>query len=133
VGEETSGVLKRAHETADEITARSRAESEERLERARAEAEQIVGAARDSLTSIDRDTDRVWSERTKLLEDTKRLADEMLAVADGGLERFPPEEPAETQAIAEEPAEILDEEVVEEHDLAPDVPKTEPIEPPSPG
>jgi cell division initiation protein len=133
VGEETAGVLQRAHETAEEIVSRSRVEAEDRMERARIEAEQIVGAARDSLASIDRDTDRVWAERTKLLEDTKRLADEMLAVADGGLERFPPEEAAETQVIAEEPLQILDYEAVEEHDLAPDVPRTEPIEPPPPG
>jgi cell division initiation protein len=150
VGEETAGVLTRAHETAEEIVSRSRAEAEERLDRARAEAEQIVGAARESLTSIDRDTDRVWAERTKLLEDTKRLADEMLAVADGGLERFPAEEPHATQRIEEPPAtqgieeppatqriedqptQILEEEAVEEHDLAADVPQTEPIEPPSP-
>ena len=122
VGEETSEILKRAHETADEITSRSRVEAEERLERARVEAEEIVGTARRSLESLDKDTDRVWVERTKLLEDTKRLADDLLAVAEGGLERFPPEETAETR--------LMDGEAVAERDLAPDIPVTEPIEPP---
>ncbi len=38
VGEQISGVLKRAHETAEQITAQSRREAEERLEVARREA-----------------------------------------------------------------------------------------------
>jgi cell division initiation protein len=108
VGEETSGILKRAHETAHELAARSRAEAEERLETARAEAERIVGAARAGLRSLDEDTDRVWAERTKLLEDTKRLADEMLSVAERGLERFPPDEAAaETVVERDDPTQIM--------------------------
>src|SRR4051794_39020356 len=38
VGEEVSGILKRAHETAAQITAQSRSEAEDRLEAARQEA-----------------------------------------------------------------------------------------------
>src|SRR5438105_8686432 len=41
VGEEVSGILQRAHETAEQITAQSRSESEERLETARREASEI--------------------------------------------------------------------------------------------
>jgi DivIVA domain-containing protein len=120
VGEETSGILKRAHETAHELVSRSRAEAEDRLERARVEAESIVAEARAGLKSLDDDTDRVWAERTKLLEDTRRLADEMLAIAEGGIERFPPAEP-------EEPAP----EAVVERDVAVEPPPTQPIEPPT--
>lgn len=39
VGEETAGILQRAHSTADEITARSRAQAEGRIQRADREAE----------------------------------------------------------------------------------------------
>src|ERR671923_1129324 len=39
VGEETAGILQRAHETADEIAARSRAQAEGRLQRAEREAD----------------------------------------------------------------------------------------------
>ena len=39
VGEETAGILQRAHETADEIAARSRAQAEGRIQRAEREAE----------------------------------------------------------------------------------------------
>ena len=44
VGEQISGILQRAHETAEEITAQSRSEAEDRLEAARSEAAQIVAA-----------------------------------------------------------------------------------------
>ena len=39
VGEETAGILQRAHETAEEIAARSRAQAEGRIQRAEREAE----------------------------------------------------------------------------------------------
>src|ERR671931_2570422 len=41
VGEETAGILQRAHEAADEIAARSRAQAEGRLQRAEREAELV--------------------------------------------------------------------------------------------
>ena len=41
VGEETAGILQRAHETADEIAARSRAQAEGRIQRAEREADII--------------------------------------------------------------------------------------------
>ncbi|MCW3066851.1 MAG: DivIVA domain protein [Solirubrobacterales bacterium] len=121
VGEETSGILKRAHETAHELVTRSRAEAEDRLERARVEAEAIVVEARKGLKSIDDDTDRVWVERTRLLEDTRKLADAMLAVAESGIERFPPEEPPAPETVVE--LDLADEAI------AP--PPTEAIEPPT--
>src|SRR5919108_2412895 len=37
LGEETAGILQRAHETADDITARSRAQADARLQRAERE------------------------------------------------------------------------------------------------
>ena len=46
VGEEVSGILQRAHETAALITSQSRSEAEDRLEAARQEAAQIVGCRR---------------------------------------------------------------------------------------
>jgi DivIVA domain-containing protein len=41
VSEETSGLLQRAHETADEITTRSRAQADDRLQRAQNEADEV--------------------------------------------------------------------------------------------
>ncbi|HEY1568817.1 MAG TPA: hypothetical protein VGF68_17435, partial [Solirubrobacteraceae bacterium] len=42
VGEQISGILQRAHETAEQITAQSRSEAETRLEQARIEAVQVA-------------------------------------------------------------------------------------------
>src|SRR5437899_7907451 len=41
VGDEVSGILQRAHETAEQITSKSRSEAEDRLEVARQEAAEI--------------------------------------------------------------------------------------------
>ena len=45
VSEETSGLLQRAHETADEIASRSRAQADDRLQRAQTEADEVREAA----------------------------------------------------------------------------------------
>src|SRR3989440_4321904 len=45
VGEEISGILQRAHETAEEITAQSRREAEDRLEKSRIEAAEVGAEA----------------------------------------------------------------------------------------
>src|ERR671928_1638104 len=41
VTDETKGLLERAHETADEITRRSRSQADDRLQRAEAEAQEL--------------------------------------------------------------------------------------------
>src|SRR5947209_1732818 len=74
VGEEVSGVLQRAHETAAQITAQSRSEAEDRLQPARREAEEIVASAHQRLKGLDAETDRIWEERRRLVEDTRELA-----------------------------------------------------------
>src|SRR5438046_10245184 len=45
VGEQISGILKRAHETAEQITAQSRREAEDMLETARQDDANTLGAA----------------------------------------------------------------------------------------
>src|SRR5437588_6870879 len=58
VGDQISGILKRAHETAEEITAQSRREAEDRLEVARQEAAEIIATAENRVKELDGDTDR---------------------------------------------------------------------------
>jgi DivIVA domain-containing protein len=89
VGEEVSGILQRAHETASRITAQSRSEAEDRLEAARHEAAQIVRSAEDRVRELDADTDRIWAERQRIVEDTRDLARELLTMTDSAAERFP--------------------------------------------
>lgn len=92
VGEEVSGILSRAHETAEEITAQSRIDADERLQRAIREAHEITATAKAQLRDLDADADRIWSERQKIIEDARALAEELLSLADTAAERFAPDE-----------------------------------------
>jgi DivIVA domain-containing protein len=93
VGEETAGILQRAHETADEIAARSRAQAEGRLQRAEREAEIMRRDADAYAEQVVVDTRLLWEERQRLIEDVRQLADEVLATADDAIERVKMPEP----------------------------------------
>ena len=92
VGEEVSGILQRAHETASRITAQSRSEAEDRLQTARQEAAQIVTRAEERVRELDAETDRIWAERHRIVEDTRDLARELLTLTDSAADRFPPDQ-----------------------------------------
>jgi hypothetical protein len=117
VGEQISGVLQRAHDTSRQITAQSRREAEDRLERARDEALQITAAAEQRLKDLDVDTDRIWAERMRIVEDARQLARELVALADSAAERFPAAqdtgsldgaEPARPHAADPDPTAVLE-------------------------
>jgi DivIVA domain-containing protein len=99
IGEETAGILQRAHETADEIAARSRAQADGRLQRAEREAEIAKRDADEYAEQVIVDTRALWDERQRLIEDLRQLADEVLGTADDALERLKLPEPL---AAAEE-------------------------------
>jgi hypothetical protein len=108
MGEQTSGILQRAHETAEQITSRSRAEAEDRLEVARQEAAQIAAAGVERLKDLDADTDRIWAERLRIVEDARDLAGQLIALAQAATDRLAPAEPevrAEPEAAEPEVAE----------------------------
>ena len=116
VGEEVSGILQRAHETGEKITAQSRIEAEDRLEQARREAAEIVSGAEQRVRELDAETDRIWAERHRIVEDTRELARELLAITDSAAGRFPAEavpleEAAEGAAGEAEPVAAGDVEV----------------------
>jgi DivIVA domain-containing protein len=98
VSEETRGILERAHETAEEITARSRSRADDRIQEAEAEAVQIRGDAEKHVQQLDADTEAIWSERHRLLEDVRMVAEQLAALADQALVRFPAA-PEPTQAL----------------------------------
>jgi hypothetical protein len=100
VGDQITGVLQRAHETAEQITAQSRSEAEDRLQEARTEANQIADAAELRVKELDADTDRIWIERQRIVADAEDLAGQLLALAKVAAERFPTDE--ETDASADE-------------------------------
>ena len=88
LGEETAGILQRAHETADEIAARSRAQADGRLQRAEREAEIVKRDADEYAEQVVVDTRLLWDERQRLIEDIRQLADEVLGTADDAMERL---------------------------------------------
>jgi uncharacterized membrane protein YccC len=98
VGEEVSGILQRAHDTAAEITSQSRSEAEDRLEAVRQEAEQITAAAENRVKELDAETDRIWAERLRIVEDTRDLARQLLSLSDSAADRFPADEEPEAPA-----------------------------------
>lgn len=87
VGEETAGILQRAHEAADEIAARSRAQAEGRIQRAEREAELLRRDADAYSEKIVVDTKLLWEERQRLIEDIRQLAEDVLSTAENASAR----------------------------------------------
>jgi DivIVA domain-containing protein len=90
VGEETSGILQRAHEAAEEITTRSRAQADERRKAADRQSQELVQDAEARARQLDADNDALWAQRRQLIEDIRGVAAELLRVADEAIERLPP-------------------------------------------
>ena len=85
VSEETHGLLQRAHETAEEITARSRARADDRLQQAEHEADEVREAAareaQETREAAQRETqalrERTAREAQELSETAQRLTQEL--------------------------------------------------------
>jgi vacuolar-type H+-ATPase subunit I/STV1 len=129
VGEQISGILQRAHETAEQITAQSRSEAEDRLQQARIEAAQVAQDAEQRVKDLDADTDRIWLERQRIVADAEDLAAQLLALAKTAADRFPadPEGDAAAETVAYEP--IEDEEEFAEPDDRSEVERTVAFQP----
>jgi cell division initiation protein len=119
VGEETTSILQRAHETADEIAARSRAQAEGRIQRAEREAELVRRQADEYSEKIVVDTRLLWDERQRLIDDIRQLADDVLNTAEDALERV-------------SMPQMLSEDTEEETTVSENGPPTEPVELPPP-
>jgi cell division septum initiation protein DivIVA len=88
VGEETSAILQRAHEMADEITESARAEARRHLDAAHRDAESLRSEAERAARALASDSDAVWQDRGSLIEDLRKLAESVLEVADDAAERI---------------------------------------------
>jgi uncharacterized protein (DUF885 family) len=133
VSEETRGILERAHETAEEITARSRARADDRIQEAEAEAARIRGDAEQHVHQLDADTEAIWSERHRLLEDVRMVAEQLAAMTDEALVRFPAA-PEQTHALpageaeAEAEAEPVAEPTLTQDTVEADVVEMDPVD-----
>lgn len=115
VSEETRGILERAHETAEDITGRSRSQASERVEQAEDEARAMIREAEARVRELEADADQVDRERARLIEDVRLVAEELQRVANDAAGRFPPEPEAEPEAdtVAIDPDDVLPEPVAE--------------------
>ena len=125
IGDDTAEILRVAQEKADGIASRAHAQADLLMADAQANAEATTREAEVRRRTFDADADLIWHERTRLIEDTRRLADSMLSVADDAMERFPPEttEPAVAAATIGEAIEAAS---------PPPEPEPEPAAPPTP-
>lgn len=89
VGEEVSGILQQAHETANEIVAAAEQEAEDHRRQASEYAAEIVAVAEKRVRELDLDTDRIWAERERIVADARDLSRQLQGVADLAAERFP--------------------------------------------
>ncbi len=89
VGEETSAILRVAHEQAAEITRRARAEADRCVADAAANAVAMTEDAKRKLRQLDSETDAVWTERVRLIEDVRNVATSLFSLAEDACDRFP--------------------------------------------
>jgi hypothetical protein len=97
LGEETSEILRLAHDKAEKLVARATAEAADLRAAARADADATTQAAERRLRELDGETELIWAERARLTDDTMRLAEALRGIAESAVGRFPPaaeEEPA---------------------------------------
>lgn len=130
VGEETAGILRHAQETAAAMISRSEAQATERVEaaerqaqaledEAEQEAERLKAQGEADVRRLDADNDRLWEERQRLIDETRKLSASLRRVAEEADQLFPPEPlGARVEAPAEEDIDGEDEELAAAEDLA---------------
>jgi DivIVA domain-containing protein len=89
LGAETSAVLRVAHEQAAEITRRAQAQADRCVADAAANAVAMTEDAKRKLRQLDTETDAVWAERGRLIEDVRNVATALFSLAEDASDRFP--------------------------------------------
>ena len=107
VTDETRGILERAHEAADEITARSRARADDRVQEAEREAARLREDAEAQVRQLDSDVEAIWNERHRLMEDVRNIAEQLARFAEEAEARFPAAAADATQALPPDALEPL--------------------------
>jgi cell division septum initiation protein DivIVA len=88
IGEQTASILRTAYEQAHEITRNARVQADKCVADAAANAVAITEDANRRLREVDVETESVWQERARLIEDARGVATELLSLADTASERF---------------------------------------------
>jgi hypothetical protein len=104
IGTQTAAILRTAHEQAHETTHQAQAQADSCIADAAANAVSITAEANQKLRELDSETDLVWRERARLIDDVRSVAGALLALADDAADRFP-SEPEKVGAMAPEASE----------------------------
>jgi DivIVA protein len=94
IGEQTASILVVAHDQAHETTRLAQEQAERCVADAAANAVQMTAEAKAKLRDLDAETDAVWRERERLLEDVRVVSAALTSLADQASARFPAAEPA---------------------------------------
>ncbi len=91
LGEQTASILVVAHDQAHETTRMAQEQAERCIADATFNANALTAEAKRRLEEIDTETDVVWQERARLLDDARNVGLALIALAEEALERFPSE------------------------------------------
>jgi len=89
IGEQTASILIVAQDKANETTRRAEEQAERCIADAAANAVSITEEAKVRLRELDNETDLVWRERERLLEDVRAVSTALASLADQASDRFP--------------------------------------------
>jgi hypothetical protein len=89
IGEQTASILVVAHDQAHETTRRAQEQADRCIADAAANAVAITAEAKERLRELDDETDSVWRERERLLEDTRGVSERLGSLVEEALARFP--------------------------------------------
>ena len=93
IGEQTASILVVAHDQASETTRRAQERADRCIADAAANAVAITTEARQRLEKLDAETEALWRERERLLDDIRVVSATLATLADEASARFPAGEP----------------------------------------
>jgi hypothetical protein len=101
LGEQTASILVVAHDKAHETARAAQARAARAVSEAAQNAERITAEAQRRLRVLDEETDAVWRERERLLDDVRAVSAALVSLADDASERFPaaPEPSASAEPV----------------------------------
>jgi hypothetical protein len=99
IGEQTAAILRVAHDKAAEVTRQAQAQADKTLADAASSALAITEGATRELREIDSETDSIWQERARLIDDVRNVATALFSLAEEAVERYPEEPAKATQAV----------------------------------
>jgi cell division septum initiation protein DivIVA len=94
IGQQTASILVVAHDRAHETTRQAQERAERVIAEATASAAAVTEEAEQRLREIDSETDAVWRERERLLDDVRVISKALTELADQASDRFPAADPA---------------------------------------